>query len=442
MADVAAEKPEDAKPAGLSKGRRMAIWALVVLAALIGLISILAVWVDRQMLDDKSWKDATTKAIADPAVQGSLSVYLVNQLYDNVDVSGQLAEKLPPNVKPLAGPISAALRQPTANGIKFLLGRPRVQQLFVNASAIAHQKLINVLENKTGFGISTGNGVVTLDLHQLIVELGQELGISTAALDKLPADAGVITLMNSDQLSAAQTAVHLVQIASAWLAVLVLALFALAVYLARGRRRETLRNIGWAFVFVGLLVLIIRRLAENYILNSLVDPQFERSGHRLWLIWTEILQQTGRAVVFYGVVIVLAATLAGPTGAAVATRRRLAPAFRERPGVVWGVVAGAYLLLVAWGPTYALRRPLWILIFGILLAVGVEVLRRQTQREFPDQPRGEPLSAAWQRMRTRTSSRGGAQLSAADEIAKLRELQESGAIDGAEFERAKQLALS
>jgi hypothetical protein len=442
MTAVAAEEPEDEAPAALSKRRRIAIWSLIVLASVIGLISVLAVWTDRQMLDNQAWNDATKKAIADPAVQDALSVYLVNQLYDNVDVSGQLEQKLPPNVKPLAGPISAALRQPTANGIEFLLARPRVQQLFVNASAVAHEKLVNVLENKTGFGISTGGGVVTLDLHELIVELGQELGISSAALDKVPADVGVITLMDSDQLSTAQTAVHALQLASAWLAVLVFALFALAIYLARGSRRARLRDVGWAFVLIGLLVLIARRLGGNWVIGSLVDPQFERSGNRLWSIWTEVLGHTGRALVFYGLVVVIGAALAGPTRAAVATRRSLAPAFRDRPAIVWGAVAGAYLLLVLWAPTYALTRPLWILVFGILIAVGVELLSRQSQREFPDQPAGEGMAAGLQKMKTRVGGRGGPQPSAADEIAKLRELQQSGAIDDAEFERAKQLALS
>ena len=441
MTAVAAEKPED-ESAALSKRRRVAIWALIVLASLIALISVLAVWTDRQMLNNSAWNDATKEAIADPAVQEALSVYLVNQLYDNVDVSGQLEQKLPPNVKPLAGPISAALRQPTANGIEFLLGRPRVQQLVVNASAVAHQKLVNVLENKTGLGISTGSGVVTLDLHELIVELGQELGISSAALDKVPADAGVITLLDSDQLSAAQTAVHAVQLASAWLAVLVFVLFGLAIYLARGSRRARLRDVGWAFVLIGLLVLIIRRLGGNWVIGSLVDPEFERSGHRLWLIWTEILGHTGRGLVFYGLVVVIGAALAGPTRAAVATRRSLAPAFRERPAMVWGAVAGAYLLLVLWAPTYALTRPLWILVFGILIAVGVELLARQSQREFPDQPAGEGVAAGLQKVKTRVGGRSGPQPSTADEIAKLRELQQSGAIDDAEFERAKQLALS
>ena len=70
------------------------------------------------------------------------------------------------------------------------------------------QKLVNVLEDKTGHGISTGNGVVTLDLSQLVTEIGTELGVPASALAKIPPDTGVITVMRSDQLSAAQTAVQ------------------------------------------------------------------------------------------------------------------------------------------------------------------------------------------------------------------------------------------
>ena len=89
-----------------------------------------------------------------------------------------------------------------------------MQQLFVNASALAQQKLVNVLEDKTGNGISTGDGVVTLDLSELVKEIGTELGLSAAALAKLPPDAGVITVMRSDQFSAAQTAVQSVRVLS------------------------------------------------------------------------------------------------------------------------------------------------------------------------------------------------------------------------------------
>jgi hypothetical protein len=150
------------------------------------------------MLDNQSWKDASAQLIADPKVQNALSVYLVNELYDNVNVASGLEQRLPTNLKPLAAPVAAALRQPATDGVKRLLEGPRVQQLWINASGAAHEKLVNVLENKTGHGISTGNGVVTLDLTELVKEIGTDLGVPASALAKIPPDAGVITVMRSD----------------------------------------------------------------------------------------------------------------------------------------------------------------------------------------------------------------------------------------------------
>ena len=239
------------------------MWTVIVVSSLIALGAILTTWVHRQMLDNQAWKDASARLIENPEVQSALSVFLVNELYDNVDVASGLEERLPANLKPLASPVAAALREPATKSVKRLLEAPRVQQLWINANGLAHEKLVNVLENKTGHGISTGNGVVTLDLSQLVTEIGTELGVPDSALAKIPPDTGVITVMRSDQLSAAQTAVQGVRVLSTALLVLVLALYALAIYLARGERRQTLRNIGFAFVLVGLIVLVVRRVAGN-----------------------------------------------------------------------------------------------------------------------------------------------------------------------------------
>jgi hypothetical protein len=58
-------------------------------------------------------------------------------------------------------------------------------------------------------------------------------------------------------------------------------LFALAIYLARGERRQTIRNIGFAFVLVGLTVLAVRRLAGNVAIDALPDRRARRRvrGH-------------------------------------------------------------------------------------------------------------------------------------------------------------------
>ena len=297
----------------LSTRRKIVVWTLIVLASLIAIGSVLTTWVDRQMLDTESWSKASADLIEDPQVRDAVSVYIVDQLYTNVDVAGALEERLPPDLKSLAGTIAGAARQPATDAVKRLLEAPRVQQLFINASTTAQEKLTNVLEDKTGAGITTGNGVVTLDLGELVTSLGEELGLSASTLDRIPPDAGELEIMRSDQLDAAQAGVRSVQVLSTWLLVLVLVLYALAIFLARGARRETLRNIGCAFVLVGLAVLVVRRVAGNYAVDALTQPTSEDSGKRVWLISTEVLAQIGWAAVIYGVVTVAGTLLAGPS---------------------------------------------------------------------------------------------------------------------------------
>jgi hypothetical protein len=387
-------------PASLSRRRRILIWTLVVLASVIALVATLTLWVDRQMLDDNSWRKASENVITDPEIKNALSTFLVNQLYDNIDVSAAIADRLPENAKSAASTIAGALRTPATNAVNQLLARPRVEQLFINASVAAHEKLVNVLEDKTGHGISTGSGVVTIDLTELVRELGQELGLSGATLAKLPPDAGVITIMNSDQLGTVQKVVKAIHVLSAWLLVAVLFLYALAIYLARGQRRETLRNVGFAFAAVGLIALLVRRVVGNYAVNTLAEPGYRGPVRDLWLIGSTILYQIGIATVAYGLITSAGAILAGPTKWATTVRRWISPTLNEQQGIVWGALAGVVLLLAAWGPTHALRTWWGVLLFAGLLAAGLVALRRQTLREFP--PSSEPAGPA-----TPTTSPGG-----------------------------------
>jgi hypothetical protein len=225
--------------------------------------------------------------------------------------------------------------------------------------------------------------VVTLNLHEMLVEIGTELGLPSDALAKLPTDIGTVTLMKSNQLSAAQDGIKAVHVLSVWLLVAVLFLYGLAIYLARGARRATLRNAGFGLVIVGLLVLVIRTLLGNYITDQLATPGYTVATHHLWLIGTSILGQIGAATLLYGAIAVIGAVYAGPTSLASGARRHLAPTMNERQGVVWGAVGFVFLLAVLWGGTHALRTWWGILLLAVLIATGVVALRRQSLSEFP-----------------------------------------------------------
>jgi hypothetical protein len=240
-------------------------------------------------------------------------------------------------------------------------------------------------------------------------------------------------VLRSDELGLAQDLVDLLK-TLAWVLVgLALGLYALAIYLARGWRREALRATGIGFAFAGLTVLVVRSFAGDALTDALaktdsVKPAIEAT----WSIGTSLLQEAAAATLAYGVVIVLAAWLAGPTGLAIACRRALAPYLRD-PRYAYGGLAAIVLLLLAWGPTPATRKPLGALVLIALLAAGVEVLRRQTAREHPDASitgLSLPGRGRW----TRGAARGSGRLA---ELERLGKLRDSGVLDGAEFEREK-----
>jgi hypothetical protein len=439
-------QPDGSAP--LSARRRAAIWMLIVLASVAGLLAIHAMWINQQLLSDSSSSQTSAALIRDAAVRRALSGYVVDQIYGNVDVASEIQQRLPSQLKPLSAPAAAALRDPAVQGVDFLLGRPSVQALFVASASDAHKQLVNVLEDKTGLGVTTGNGTVQINLSGLVRQVGTDLGLPAAAVDKLPPNTGVITVMRSSQLGLAQTGVRAIRIASVWLVFLVLALLGLALYLAEGIRRETLRNIGWALVIVGLIVFVARRVVGDYVIGGLTTSTYQVPAQHVWVIGTSTLGDIGWATVFYGVLVVLGAALAGPTRIATTIRRWIAPVLNARPAIAWSGLAVAYVLVVLWGGTYALRTPIGILVLGGLLAAGAYVLRRQTQAEFPGATVGSELrpmlSEAVGRARTWGSSHTPASgwsprraRSTSEELAHLAELHERGVLTDEEFARAK-----
>jgi hypothetical protein len=162
----------------------------------------------------------------------------------------------------------------------------------------------------------------------------------------------------------------------------VLALIVVAVYLAAGFRREALRAIGASLVGVGLLVLVVRRLVGEALVDSLTTSATRPAGTAVWAIGTGLLRDIAAGLALYGALLLFGAWLAGPTRAAREIRRHLAPTMC-RPARVYGAVGVVFLLAILWGPTDATRRLAGVLVLGALAAIGVEALRRQTIREFP-----------------------------------------------------------
>jgi hypothetical protein len=319
------------------------------------------------------------------------------------------------------------------------LARPRVQELWEEANRRAHERLLDVIE---------GNGdVATLDLGQLVTELSERTGLGARVAQSLPEDAAQITIIRGDQIEFAQTVVDLLRGLAIGLTILALGLYALAVYLARGWRREALRSVGIAFAVVGFATLVARALAGNAVVGALTTTAgVEPAADSTWEIGTSLLRASAVGLIGYGLVIVLGAWLAGPSSAATGLRRGLAPYLRDRR-IAYTVVGAIVLLVLWWNPTPGTSRLAPTLILIALFVAGVETLRTLTEREFPDAESGQLLAAVRGALRFRREP-AAAEPSAPGEEARLQGLErlarlhEAGVLDDEELAREKNRILA
>src|SRR5215208_7055565 len=430
-----------------SARRRLLPLSLITVGSVLALLAIFAVWANRQLLDTDNWTETSSELLEHDEIRGQLAIFLVDELYANVDVPAELAEAFPPRLQPLARPAAGALQDLGVRGVDALLERPRAQALWEQANRRAHTRLLQVVEDGGGEAVSTGGGNVTLDLKALLEQTSERFGVGGRLADRLPEDAAQITLLKSEELELAQDGVRFLKALAIILVILSIGLLALGVYLARGWRREALRACGIGLIIAGAAALVARSLAGDAVVGLAKTASVEPALADTWSISTSLLVDAATATILYGIVVVFAAWLAGPTAWATATRRGLAPFLRE-PRFAYGGLGVIVLLLLAWGPTPATRKVLPALFLVALLGLAVHALRRQTAREFPHANREAALRSFRARLAAMRSgtprpavANGSPGRERLSELERLAALHDSGALDDVEFEHQKALIL-
>jgi Short C-terminal domain len=372
---------EDAATA--RKGRRVLPLILVVLASIILLITAFAIWAKRQVLETDTWVETSGELLENEAIRNALADFLVVELYDNVDVEAEIAKPLPEQAKPLAGPVAGALQQLAGEVARTALAQEKVQQLWENANRTAHEQLLALVEDESDVVATTG-GNVTIDLKQILGAITENLGVGAGLVSKLPEDAAQLQVADSEELDKVQTGLKVFKAVAWFLVVLALVLYVLAVFLARERRRETLRAVGISFVVVGAAIMVGHRIGGTAVVGTLSEAaSADDAVQATWDIGTGQLTDIAHGLILYGILIVIAAWLAGPTSIATSVRSAITPWLRQ-PAYAYGGAVALLLLLFWWDPTPATHRLVPSLLLIVLVLLGTEVLRRQVIREFPD----------------------------------------------------------
>jgi hypothetical protein len=439
---------------------RIAIRILVVAASVLAFLAIFTSWIDRQVLDTDEWVDTSGRLLEDEEISDAIALYAVDQLYANVDVAKSLKKQLPEDLQP----VSAGIREFATRAAERALQSPRVQAVWQDANRVAHSQLILILKGDNE-AIATERGRVILDLRPIVLQLADRIGLKKQAqnaLEKgeergLDREVGQLEIADAEQLQTARTITRIVE-GLAWLfSIGTLVLFALAAYLAKGRRWVVVLSYGLGLVAAGLAVIALRSAAKSLVVDGLANMEAAKvPAEHAWEISTSLLHSIASSVIVFGILFAVASFLASPANGAVSIRQALAPTFRDRPGIVWSVFAAASLLAVIVWPPGGTREAVLTLLLIAIAGVGVDALSRRCRHEFPAARRGDWMLGMRQRAQ-RASAEAGRRIGSAlreltdedkhpddaklDRLERLGELKQKGVLTAAEFRVEKKRIL-
>jgi hypothetical protein len=373
----------------MSRGRRRTVRALVIVGSLLAFLSVFAIWTERQALNTDDWVGTSGRLLHNETIRAAVGEYLVDQLYENVDVRKELEDILPGDAKDLAGPAAGGLRQVAGQGAEKALETSTAQELWEESNRTAHEQLLAVLENKKE-AVETEEGNVRLNLGSLVTNLADQVGIGEDLAEKLPPDAGQIEILKSDQLKTAQNIAIAVKGLALLLSILTFAVFAAAIYLSRGGRWVTVLLSGIGLIAAGFAVVVARHIAGGIVVDSLVRTEnVKPAAEAAWSIGTSLMVSIATTVIVVGLLFAAAGWLASPTPGARTTRRYIAPTLRLHAAYVYTGLAILVCLYFLTGPTQGLRAFLTTLIVAAMAAFGINELRKQAAEEFPDASYGD-----------------------------------------------------
>jgi hypothetical protein len=364
---------------------------LIVIGCILAPLSVVAVWAKNQVTNTDRYVATVTPLASDPAIQNAVADKITAEIFARLDVQqitnqavDALAERgLPPLVATqlhaLSGPLSSGVQSFVRTEVGKVVASDAFADAWVTANRAAHQALVAALTGQTGEGVTIANNTVSINLGPFIEVVKQRLverGFDLA--NRIPDINPSFTIVQSDAIGQAQAAMSLLVTVGNWLPVVVLILFVLGVYVAKGHRRALL---GVGLGLAGSMVALALGLAlfRAFYLNTLPAGILNRdAAGSFYDTLVRFLRLGLRTVLVFGLIVALGAFLTGRSVTAVRIRTALGSGIAslrggaERAGFRTGPVG-------AW--VYRYKRVLQFVVLGIAALVLV----------FWDRPTGKVI---------------------------------------------------
>jgi len=392
------------------RGRWLGACALLLVAAVLGSLAVVAVYLRSEVLDTNTYVQTVAPLGEDPAVRSAVAARLTDEIITRSDVAGlanQLAQRLeaqgaPARLSDLVGPLVSGVSSFLNGKIDSLMTTERFEVAWQNINRVAHQALVTTLTGGQNQLLTSKGDTVTIDLGELLSLVKQQLVAEGLTIfGRIPDVSIQYTLVQSDQLPKIRTYTKLLNTAGTWLPWVALALLLAGILVAPNRRRGIILGCVLLGVFAALTLAAVT-IGRTYYLDNL--PSSIRSPDAAAAVINTMLRfliAALQTLLVVMAVFIVGAFLAGPSRVAVGFRRLVnlgvdagAEALRKagrRVTATGRVLAAAYrpiqigLVLLAVAGFILADRPgvsavLWAAAAVLLLLVVLEVFVRAWTR--------------------------------------------------------------
>jgi len=383
---------------GSAKGpwwKRIVAWVLVVVACLLAVVSVIAVFGRNELLNTDTYVATVAPLASNPDVQAAVATKVSDELDARVNIEQKIKNALPRKAGFLADPIASAVQGAAGQLTLRVVQSAAFEKVWVEVNRASHKQLVALLTGSDQGAVSSANGRVTLDLSKLGAEVKSKLDARGITIfDHVPAAKLTFVLFQSDQLSKYQRWVRLLNHLVVVLPIVTLLLLAGSVVLTANRRRGLVRA-ATGLALSMALILVVVAVARNQYLNGLSPSQSRAANAAVIDTVSASLREIARTVLIVAAVVAVGAVLAGNRQIRAWVGRRETPdwmsegpAYRfvsaHRKGLQWVTLAVGLIVLVIWSnPTALVAVVVAALTLAMVGLVGLFGTRRSAGSRSP-----------------------------------------------------------
>ncbi|OOQ49694.1 hypothetical protein AFM16_22140 [Streptomyces antibioticus] len=305
---------------------------LIILASLLALLSVVAVWTNSIVRDTDRYVATVAPLASDPDVQQAVTRRVTDAVVQRIDVDGLVGELsdaaaergVPPRaatlIGGLTGPISSGLKELVGSTVERVVSSPAFETIWTDANRRAHAAVDKALTGQAGGAVSLKNNQVAIDIGPIVQQVKERLvddGFGLAS--RIPEVQTDFVVVEGDSVGKIKTYLRVLEILGTWLPVITVLVAAAGVFLAAHRRRALIGaalGVLVAMVVLGVALTVFRAIY----LDHLPAGASEAAAGSIYDALVRFLRSGIRAVGALALVTALGAFFVGPSRPAVFTR--------------------------------------------------------------------------------------------------------------------------